>query len=54
MTKDDVIEALEALQKSGDTEASHGEADEILCNFLRALGHGDVADAFDAIEKWYA
>lgn len=47
------IERLEALQETCDPEAAHQAADKALCEFLRALGHGEVADEFEAVERWY-
>lgn len=47
------VERFEELQLVGDKEAAHREADEILCGFLRATGHGEMADEFEAIERWY-
>ncbi len=53
----EAIAKLEALTWN-DPELAHQEADEILCKFLRAMGHRDVAAAFGAAQKrvgfWYA
>lgn len=48
--------ALRRLQAigSGDPEAAHSQADEVLCDLLRQLGHDDVVEAWDAVPKWYA
>lgn len=37
-----------------DPEGAHVDADQVLCDLLRALGCGDVVEAYDQIEKWYA
>jgi len=37
-----------------DTEMAHGVADEILVGFIRFLGYGEIADEYEAIQKWYA
>lgn len=37
-----------------DCEAAHEEADDILCEILNNLGYGEVVDAYNNIEKWYA
>lgn len=50
----EAVEKLEVIEKSGDTEAGHMEADDILCNVLTALGCKEIADAFEKIDKWYA
>lgn len=47
------VERLEELQLVGDKEAAHKEADQLLCGFLRAIGHQELADEFEAIERWY-
>ena len=49
-----VIKQLKQLQDSGDTEASHGEADDILCDFLIHLGYDEVVEEYKKIDKWYA
>jgi len=54
VTREEAIEKLKKLAGSGDVEAAHGEADEVLCELLRALGYGDVVDAWEDVEKWYA
>lgn len=35
-------------------EYGHYEADCIVAELLRELGYGKVADAFEALPKWYA
>jgi hypothetical protein len=56
-TAQEAIAKLEALT-GHDPETEHEEAEEILCEFLRAMGHRDVAAAFGAAQKrvgfWYA
>lgn len=54
MTREQAIEKLIDLQKSGDTEAAHSDADKILCEFLKSLGYADVVSAWSEIDKWYA
>lgn len=55
LVKADVLARLRELQKNGDDiEANHCLADDILCEFISALGHEDVAEEFDALHKWYA
>jgi len=48
------INALVALQGEGDTEANHGNADDILCEFLKGLGYENIVDEYNKIDKWYA
>lgn len=47
------VEQLERLQEARDPEAAHEQADQVLCRFLRAIGHRAVADEFEAVERWY-
>ena len=47
------VERLEHLQDASDPEAAHKAADAALCQFLRSIGHGEVADEFEAVERWY-
>ncbi len=54
MTKEQAIEKLRELAKNGDYEAAHGDADQVLCDLLTALGHADVVAAWDDVGKWYA
>lgn len=51
--KEKCLKILVSEQSRGDVEAAHQNADDALCAFLTALGHGDVVDEYDAIEKWY-
>lgn len=48
------LDRLRELASSNDPEVAHHKADVALVEFVRALGHNDIADAFDAIYKWYA
>ena len=54
MDKEQAIAKLKELQKSGDTEVAHSEADDVLCNLLNALGYTDVTDEYHKIDKWFA
>jgi hypothetical protein len=47
---------LAEIPQSGDAdiEASHGEADRVLCDLLVKLGYQPVVDAWKKIQKWYA
>lgn len=56
--KQKALDVLDNISSYGDTEADHGLADEALTEFLDALGHNDVADAWRAAYEragfWYA
>lgn len=47
-------EKMRSIEKDGDTESAHVDADALLCNILRGLGYGDAVDIFESIDKWYA
>ena len=58
MTKGEALARLRDLGKDGslseDPEADHMAADLVLCELLRSMGCGDVADEFVKVEKWYS
>lgn len=45
--------ALLAIKET-DIEATHREADQILCRLLNELGFRDVVDLWDKLPKWWA
>lgn len=51
MTKEELIKKLEELQKDTDLERSHGEADDLL---LEYINDNDIREAYDKLDKWYA
>lgn len=50
MTKDDAIARLDSLTAE-DREQAHIDADDCLCEFLKSLGYGEVADAFELAQR---
>jgi hypothetical protein len=54
MTKEQAIQKLKECQASGDTEAAHCDADDVLCELLTSLGYADVVAEWQNIYKWYA
>lgn len=54
MTKDEALRRMKECVRSGDPEIAHSNADDILCEFLRDLGHGDLVDIYCDVDKWYA
>lgn len=38
----------------GDAEIAHKMADDVLCEFLIALGHEDLVELWNDVEKWYS
>jgi len=55
MTKQDAIEKLQALQKHGCEGGSnvHANADTVLCDFLDAVGYGEIAREFRKVHEIY-
>lgn len=51
MTKAELLEKLKACRESDDPEFAHGEADDALVEFIN---DEEVAEAFYAVERWYA
>ncbi len=54
MDRQQAIERLKEQQGSGDTENTHINADEVLCQLLKHLGYGDVVAEYNKIDMWYA
>lgn len=54
MTRDQAIELLKKLQNEPDAEWAHEEADRVLCDLLKALGHEDVVAEFLKVTRWYS
>lgn len=52
--EDMMNDIFERSEKSEDKEASHREADELLCKTLDSLGYGAGVKIFSKIHKWYA
>lgn len=54
MTPEEAIAEMKEAQNSGDKEAAHMQADDILCRFLQHLGHEDLVAEYTKVEKWLA
>lgn len=56
LTPEEALTELQRIQReSGDCEAAHGCADQILIELLRFYGcPEEVIQAWEQIEKWYA
>ena len=52
------VAKLNAMGEHDDEEIAHGNADDILCEYLTAIGAKELADAFDSacarVGFWYA
>ena len=56
MTEKEALKKLKTIEKDNDfdSEATHYEADKILCEVLKSLGHKKLVKKFEGIEKWYS
>jgi hypothetical protein len=48
------LSKLEILETDEDIQASHEEADKILCDILNKMGFEDIVEAWERIDKYYA
>ena len=53
MTKQDAINKLQHLQRNDEGSNVHAEADTVLCDFLDAVGYGEIAREFRKIHEMY-
>ena len=53
MTKEDAIDELRSLQQNGEGSNVHADAETVLCDFLDAVGYGEVAREFRKIHEMY-
>lgn len=51
VTREDLIEELQALKGAADPEAAHARADALLIMFI---DDDEVKEAFKAVPRWYA
>lgn len=42
------------VENTGDPEAAHGYADDILCEILTSVGYQEIVDLYHEVGKWYA
>lgn len=54
MTPQEFRKKMLECDASGDTEAAHGEADELMCDLLESMGYGDGVEVYREMNKWYA
>ena len=52
--KEEILKKLIELENNTDFEVAHSEADDLLCEFLKSLGHNDIVEAYGKVGKWYA
>ena len=48
------MDRLKAAQDNCDAESAHADADDVLCDLLKALGYNRVVEEYDKVKKWYA
>ena len=54
MNHEMALAAMKEAAANDDTEAAHGNADDVLCDFLSSLGYTDLVDEYHKVKKWYA
>jgi len=54
MNREIAIELLKTEQNNRDLEMAHYNADDVLCELLKALGYAEVVDEWAKVDKWYA
>jgi len=58
MTPEEFKSLMEAIklkeETEHDTEDTHWEADELMCEVLTQLGYGEGISVFKDMKKWYA
>lgn len=57
MTPTEAAAAMRAIlnrNESVDEEATHIQADSLMCEVLTALGYGEMVAAFQDMTRWYS
>ena len=54
MIEQEAINELKDIQKLGDIEIAHSQADDILCKLLISRGYEKVVAEYNKVDKWYA
>lgn len=54
MTDETLADVIREKCTSGDKELDHYHADTLVIAMLRDLGFNQTADAWEAVDKWYA
>lgn len=54
MTEQEAIDKIKSKCHTGDQESDHMHADDVLREFLMALGYKELVAAYDEIDKWFA
>jgi hypothetical protein len=58
MDMESAVKKLNAMDNGDDQEIAHCEAENVLTEYLREIGHEAIADAFEAARDrvgfWYA
>ena len=53
-TPEEFAKKMYQLAGSGDEEADHVKADELMCQLLTSLGYGEGVKIFRDMDKWYS
>lgn len=50
----DYLSLMQELADCSEPEHAHSKADKLLCELLTDLGYGNIVNAYEKVEKWYA
>jgi hypothetical protein len=53
MIKQDAIKKLQSLQRHDQGSNVHASADAVLCDFLNAVGYGEIAREFRKVHEMF-
>lgn len=53
MSEEEMIEWIKCECFTGDPNADHERADEILCDILRLLGYERLVETYESVSRWY-
>src|SRR6266550_531891 len=51
--KQEAIRKLQSLQRHSEGSNVHSDADKVLCDFLDAVGYGEIASEFRKVHELY-
>ena len=54
MTPQEFAKKMQEISENGDTEISHGDADDLMCSVLEFWGYKEGVKIFKEMDKWYA
>jgi hypothetical protein len=52
--QDKYVRRMQELVLCTDIEYAHGEADELLCEFIKEMGCDELIEIYYKVSKWHA